>query len=90
MAYQQAQLKYARHDLVGALESMRESYRLCKRPELLYNLAMLERELHDCSSALADYKSYLQQVPEGRYRDVAEQASVELRQQCPVIPAAPG
>jgi hypothetical protein len=88
-AYQQAQVKYAKNDLTGALESMRESYRLCQRPELFYNLAMLEGELHECSAALADYTSYLQQVPQGRYRQAAEQASAELSRECPVAPAAP-
>jgi hypothetical protein len=88
-AYQQAQLKYARNDLEGALGNMRESYRLCQRPELLYNLAMLERELHQCSVALADYTSYLQQLPQGRYREAAEQASAELGRECPGAAAAP-
>jgi hypothetical protein len=68
---------------------MRESYRLCQRAELLYNLAMLERELHECSLALADYTSYLQQVPQGLYRQAAEQASAELSRECPVARAAP-
>ena len=88
-AYEQAHVKYARNDLKGALESMRESYRLCQRPELLYNLAMLERELHECSLAIADYTSYLQQVPQGRYREAAEKANAELAGECPVAVAAP-
>jgi hypothetical protein len=87
--YQQAQAKYAKNDVKGALESMRESYRLCQRPELLYNLATLERELHDCRSALDDYSSYLQRVPQGRYRPAAEQASFELSRECPAIAVTP-
>lgn len=88
-AYQQAQAKYAKNDIKGALESMRESYRLCQRPELLYNLAMLERELQECRLALDDYTSYLKQVPQGRYRHAAEQASSELAGACPAVPAPP-
>jgi hypothetical protein len=91
-AYQQAQAKYAKQDVKGALESMRDSYRLCQRPELLYNLAMLERELHQCHPALDDYSSYLQHVPQGRYREAAEQAIVELNRECPApasVSAAP-
>jgi hypothetical protein len=86
-AYQQAQAKYAKSDVKGALESMRESYRLCQRPELLYNLAMLERELQECRLALEDYTSYLKQVPQGRYRHAAEQASTELSRECPAVTA---
>jgi len=87
-AYQQAQAKYAKQDIKGALESMRESYRLCQRPELLYNLAMLERELQECRPALDDYSSYVQRVPQGRYRQAAEQAIVELSRECPAVAAA--
>jgi hypothetical protein len=87
-AYQQAQAKYAKNDVEGALESMRESYRLCQRPELLYNLAMLERELHQCRPALDDYSRYLQHVPQGRYRQTAEQAMGELNSECPAVAAA--
>jgi len=86
-AYQQAQAKYAKNDITGALESMRESFRLCQRPELLYNLAMLERELQECRLALEDYTSYLKQVPQGRYRYAAEQASTELSRECPAVAA---
>ncbi|HEX3853547.1 MAG TPA: hypothetical protein VHW01_21425, partial [Polyangiaceae bacterium] len=86
-AYQQAQAMYAKNDIQGALDSMRESYRLCQRRELLYNLAMLERELQQCRSALDDYTSYLEQVPQGRYRSAAEQASAELSRQCPAVGA---
>jgi hypothetical protein len=88
-AYRQAQAKYAKNDVRGALESMRESFRLCQRPELLYNLAVLERELQECRSALDDYTSYLQQVPQGRYRQAAELASTELGRECPAVVVTP-
>src|SRR6478735_10358554 len=38
-AYQQALVSYAKGDVPAALDSMRESYQLSKRAELLYNLA---------------------------------------------------
>ncbi len=70
---------------------MRESYRLCQRPELLYNLAMLQRELNQCRPALDDYSSYLQHVPQGRYWQAAEQAIIELSRECPApLPPASG
>ncbi len=49
---------------------------------------MLERKLHECSLALADYTSDLQQVPQGRFRQAAEQASAELSRECPAATVA--
>jgi hypothetical protein len=88
-AYQKALASYAKGDVPAALDSMRESYRLSKRPELLYNLAQLEDELKICRDSLADYRQYLELVPHGRYRDSAEQARQRLEQQCPPPAAAP-
>jgi tetratricopeptide (TPR) repeat protein len=91
-AYQQAQACYAKNDVPGALESMSESYRLSQRPELLYNLALLEQELQHCQAALDDFAAYLQRAPQGRYRDAAEHARTELTRVCPIpetVHAAP-
>jgi hypothetical protein len=91
-AYTESLSQYAAGDLQPALESMRESYRLSQRFELLYNIARLESELGDCSASLADYRSYLELVPEGRYREDAERASGELMTRCgakPVTVAPP-
>jgi len=68
---------------------MRESHRLSQRPELLYNIARIEGELGDCKAALADYRQYVRDVPQGRYRSAADQASKELALQCPDAVAAP-
>ena len=96
-AYQRALAAYATGDIKGAFDAMRESYRLSQRPELLYNLAMLERELEECQASLEDYRRYLQRVPNGRYRDAAERACRELERECPAadpvpapVPARPG
>lgn len=88
-AYSRALARYATGDIQGALETMRESYRLSKRPELLYNLARLEAELRACPAALDDYRGYLQSVPRAHYREAALQAIEELERQCPVRPPAP-
>jgi len=64
-AYQRALAVYAQGDVKGAFASMRESYRLSKRPELLYNL------------------------PQGRYRQAAEQAIEDLGRTCPAADSAP-
>ncbi|MES1184722.1 MAG: hypothetical protein ABUL60_12985 [Myxococcales bacterium] len=88
-AYRRALAMYDSGDLPGALASMRESYRLSQRAELLYNIARLESELHDCAASLADYRLYVQQVPDGRYRSEADQATQELAQRCPDAPPTP-
>lgn len=82
-AYQQARASYAKGDRAAALSSMRKSYELSKRAELLYNLARLEQELKACDESLADYRRYLELVPQGRYRKEAAQALVVLEQECP-------
>jgi hypothetical protein len=80
---------YDSGDLPGALASMRESYRLSQRAELLYNIARLEGELGDCAASLTDYRLYVRQVPDGRYRSEADQATRELSQRCPDAPPTP-
>lgn len=82
-SYRQALASYSAGDLKGALEHMRESYRLSQRSELLYNIARLESELGDCAASLSDYREYVRQVPEGQYRAAADQASRELEGRCP-------
>jgi hypothetical protein len=86
-AYREALALYGSGDLKGALAHMRQSYGLSKRAELLYNIARIESELGDCAASLADYRLYVQQVPDGRYRNDAEQATRELAQRCPDAPA---
>jgi hypothetical protein len=88
-AYQQALAVYAKGDVKSAFANMRESYRLSKRPELLYNLARLEDELHECQASLDDYRGYLERVPQGRYRQAAEQAIKDLGRTCPAADSAP-
>lgn len=83
VAYEQALSTYATGNVKGAFDRMLESYRLSQRPELLYNLARLERELQECQAALEDYRRYLERVPNGRYRDDATQSITELSRDCP-------
>jgi hypothetical protein len=88
-AYESALTLYGAGNIKGAYERMRESYQLSQRPELLYNLARLERELRACKASLDDYRRYLREVPQGRYREDAEQARGELEQECPTAEALP-
>jgi hypothetical protein len=88
--YEKALEAYAKGDVQGALVAMRESYAISGRPELLYNLARLEREQQHCAAALEDYAQYLQRVPQGRHRDLAQQAIDELAVNCPTsVPEKP-
>jgi len=98
-AYEAALARYDSGDTVGALAAMQQSFALSQRPELLYNIARLEREAERCRASLADYRLYLERVPQGRYRQAAEQAVTELASECasadsetaqtPSEPAAP-
>jgi hypothetical protein len=90
VAFEQAESSYANGDSPAALDGMRESYRLSLRPELLYNVAQLEEELHQCRGSLEDYRRYLERVPNGQHREAAEKASQELARECPAAdPAQP-
>jgi tetratricopeptide (TPR) repeat protein len=86
-AYESALASYAKGDVYLALSTMRESYRLSQKSELLFNLAQLEDELNACSDALADYTRYLELAPNGNYRGTAAEAQQRLERLCP--PPAP-
>jgi hypothetical protein len=88
-AYREALELHEAGDLKGSLRKMQEAHQLSQRAELFYNIARIEGELGDCRASLADYRRYLELVPEGRYRSVAEDASSRLSVECP-DPAAPG
>ena len=83
LVYRRALALYDEGKLEAALEGMRESYRLSRRAELLYNVARIEDEVGDCASALMSYRQYLDRVPDGRYRDPAAQATERLVAHCP-------
>ena len=87
--YRSALASYAKGDLPTALLSMRNSYRLSQRPELLYNLGRIEEELDSCSDALEDYRQYLALVPHGNYRVEAERSRTQLELRCPPPASAP-
>lgn len=82
VAYQAALDLHAAGDLKGALASMRESYEISQRDELLYNIARIEAELGDCSASLADYRRYVERVPTGRFQESARAAAHELEATC--------
>jgi tetratricopeptide (TPR) repeat protein len=82
-AYESALASYAKGDVYLALSTMRESYRLSQKSELLFNLAQLEDELNACSDALADYTRYLELAPNGNYRGPAAEAQQRLERICP-------
>jgi hypothetical protein len=90
-AYNRSIAAYAAGDKANALAEMKESYRLSSHPELLYNIAKLERELGHCEGSLAAYRRYLKNSHEGEYHANAVNAERELAKQCdtPVPAEAP-
>jgi len=91
-AYDRAIREYAAGNLVGALNDMEQSYALSRQPELLYNIAKIERELGQCPSALSTYQKYLHDIPTGTQRVLAIDGVRVLSAECgrPATPAAPG
>jgi tetratricopeptide (TPR) repeat protein len=87
--YHEAEAKYAEGNVPAALSRMQEAYALSGRPELLFNLGELERELGHCAVARKDYAAYLAQVPDGRRRGEAQRKGGELRRHCPDEPTKP-
>src|SRR5262249_10889745 len=72
----------------NALAEMKESYRLSSHPELLYNIAKLERELGHCEGSLAAYRRYLKDSRDDEYHTHAVNAERELAKQCGTLRAA--
>lgn len=87
--YHEAEASYAQGDVQGALSRMQEAYTLSGRPELLFNMGELERELGHCALARKAYAAYLAQVSDGRRRDEAQRKEGDLRHDCPDEPATP-
>lgn len=81
-AYDRAIRAYAAGDKVAALSFMEQSYELSKLPELLYNIAKIERELDQCASALATYQRYLDDAPTATQRDAAIDGVRVLSAEC--------
>lgn len=87
--FRQAEALYGTGDIAGALALMEEAYRASGRPELLFNLGQLHRELGHCSEARDGYEHYLALAKNGTRRDEAERTWRELERQCPPVPAVP-
>jgi hypothetical protein len=85
-AFERANGAYETGDIDGALRQMQEAYRLSSLPQLLYNVAKLERELGRCRPALVDYRRYLAEAPGGPTTDAAARAASELDRECGVGP----
>lgn len=81
--YNQAQNRYLEGDVEAALQFMEQCYELSHRPNLLYNLAQIYRELDRCEPALKNYRQYLKESPNGERREVAEHYVNELGKKCP-------
>jgi hypothetical protein len=94
VAYDRAIRAYAAGDKVTALAEMQKSYRLSHYPDLLYNIARLERELNGCRASLAHYEEYLRVAPSGSYAESSTTAVAQLSKECgdapkKQVPASP-
>jgi hypothetical protein len=88
--YQQAEARYVAGDVAGALELMQRSYDTSSKPELLYNLGELHRELGHCTEARESYERYLALAQNGTRRSEAERKAKELVRECPdATPSSP-
>src|SRR5512133_112330 len=81
--YSKAQNRYLEGDVEAALQFMEQCDELSRRPNLLYNLAQIYRELDRCEPALKNYQQYLKESPNGERREVAEHYVQELGKRCP-------
>jgi len=88
-AFDEAAASYERGDVAGALGLMERAYELSHRPELLFNLGELQRELGRCPAALHSYQQYLAQAAEGKMRGEAEHELSLLEPVCGAEVAAP-
>ena len=84
--YRQAESRYGAGDVAGALALMERAYAASARPELLFNLGQLHRELHHCREARESYEGYLALAKDGARRDEAESHRSELALKCPAAP----
>jgi hypothetical protein len=87
--YREAESRYAAGEIEAALGLMECSHRLSGRPELLFNLGQLNRELRRCQPARAWYRLYLEKAPSGRRRADAVRIVTELERECPEPARAP-
>jgi hypothetical protein len=85
--FNEAQQKIAERDLAGALALLTQCYELTGSKNLLYNMARLQQDLKDCSSALANYRLFVRDAAESAWRADAKQQIGLLESTC--VPAAP-
>jgi hypothetical protein len=81
--YRQAEARYVAGDVAGALVLMQQSYEASQRPELLFNLGQLHRDLGQCVEARKSYARYLDLAKSGTRRHEAESIERELASECP-------
>lgn len=81
--YNEGVLEQSREKLEGSLDALILAYTLAPQPELLLNMAQVERRLGRCEQARATYESYLKSNPTPQGRAVAEH-NLESLERCEV------
>lgn len=87
--YERAETEWGNGDSRAARRSMQRAYELSGRPELLFNLGHLSRELGECEPALEFYRGYLDRVENAPRAAEARRAVQELQATCAPPPAPP-
>ena len=80
--FNQGQTSYAKGDYAGAAAKWKESYRLSKEPELLFNIAEALRDDGRCSEALAMFRRFIATAPGSPQRQLADDFVRELTAKC--------
>jgi len=76
---------YERGDFLGAIQAFERAYQLAPRPAILFSIAQayrrqyyIDKKPEPLKSAVANYRKYLEQAPDGNRRADAAQALAEL------------
>lgn len=88
--YEEAQRHYAQGEMDVARRLMEQCYELSHRPNVLYNLAQINRKLGNCGVSLWYYQQYLAASPNGERSDVAQSHIQELGSRCEPKPVIKG
>jgi tetratricopeptide (TPR) repeat protein len=77
---------YVKADYDKALKEFQETYRLSKRPQFLYNIAVCHERLGQYQEAVENLEQYLRDLPEASDRGMVEDRIRNLKARLPPKP----
>lgn len=83
----EAMLQYDLGNYPLAIEKFQATYRLSRRPILLFNIAQAYRLDGHCKKAIETYRHFVRRAPEHEARPVAERHWAELSESCVSAPS---